>query len=405
MAYDIEDALATPVSDWLSDWDWLDPSWGTNAPEIWEDIRSQGCPMAHTERYGSAWMPVTAEAVSAIAYDTEHFSSAWVSVARPDTPRRPAPPITSDPPDHHGHRRLLLPAFSPKPIARLEGDTRDFCRSLVAALRGKETADAAVDYVQHVPVHVIARLLGVPESDADLFRDWIFRNFQLAPRDNAVKVALIEEMTAYFADLLEQRCRHPADDLATFISGAEIDGEPVSDDLKVGYMTLLILAGIDTTWSAIGSGIWHLATHEDDRKRLTALHHDDPLWSTFTEEVLRYYAPVTMARRVIEPTEVVGVRVEPGDQILVTFPAANRDPAVFDRADEFVIDRAVNRHIAFGLGIHRCLGSNLARLEMVVAFQEWMSAFPRFELDPAGEATWAAGQVRGPRKIPVLLHD
>jgi hypothetical protein len=124
----------------------------------------------------------------------------------------------------------------------------------------------------------------------------------------------------------------------------------------------------------------------------------------FTEEVLRFYAPVTMARRVVQPVEVAGVQMEPGEQVLVTFPAANRDPEVFERADEFVVDRAVNRHIAFGLGIHRCLGSNLARLEMIVAFQEWMDEFPRFELDTSGETSWASGQVRGPRKLPVLLH-
>jgi cytochrome P450 len=104
-----------------------------------------------------------------------------VSVARPDAPRRPAPPITSDPPDHHGHRRLLLPSFSPKKIAPMEGDLREFCRALIADLDGAETADAAEQYSQHIPVHGICQLLGVPESDADMFRDWIFRNFQLAP--------------------------------------------------------------------------------------------------------------------------------------------------------------------------------------------------------------------------------
>ena len=103
MAYEIDQQDLTPVTDWIHDWDWLDPTWGPNAIDIWNDVREQ-CPMATTERYGRAFMPVTMEAVSQVAHDTEHFSSVWVGVARPDAPRTLAPPITSDPPDHHGHR-------------------------------------------------------------------------------------------------------------------------------------------------------------------------------------------------------------------------------------------------------------------------------------------------------------
>ena len=394
---------AKPVEDWVNDWDWLDDSWGVNAIDIWNSVREQ-CPMAMTERYGRAFMPVTMEAVSAIANDTVNFSSEFVSVAQPDAIRRPAPPITSDPPDHHGHRRLLLPSFSPKRIAQMEDELREYTRSLIDALDGT-TADAAAQYSQHIPVHGIAQMIGVPDSDADLFRDWIYRNFQLAPRDNAVREQVTAEMQAYFADLLDKRRAAPEDDLATLVTNAEIDGEPVGRDLQLGYLLLLLLAGIDTTWSAIGSGLWHLATHPDDLARLAAVKDDpdDMLWLTFSEEVLRYYAPVTMGRKVIGDTEISGCPVRKGEQVLVTFPAANHDPAAFESPEEFQIDRAVNRHVAFGLGIHRCLGSNLARLEMKIAFQEWVRAFPTFRLDESHETTWTNGQIRGPRNIPVVL--
>ena len=119
MAYGGERVEMAAVENWLTDWDWLDDQWGENAIDIWNSVREQ-CPVATTERYGRAFMPVTMEAVAAVANDTEHFSSIWVNVGRPDAPRRPAPPITSDPPDHHGHRRLLLPAFSPVECARQE---------------------------------------------------------------------------------------------------------------------------------------------------------------------------------------------------------------------------------------------------------------------------------------------
>ncbi len=276
--------------------------------------------------------------------------------------------------------------------------------SLIAELDGATHADAAEQYSQHIPVHGICRLLGVPESDADMFRDWIFRNFQLAPRDNAVRVHLTEEMTAYNSSMLERRRAEPQDDLLTLIAHGEIDGQPIDQELQVGFVTLMILAGIDTTWSAIGSGLWHFAQHPDQRQRLVAVADDDPLWQMATEEVLRYYAPVTMGRQVIADTEVAGCPVHAGDQTLVTFPAANHDPEAFEDAHEFRIDRAINRHVAFGLGIHRCLGSNLARLELTVALQEWLRAFPDFELDPDRETTWANGQVRGPRNIPVQLN-
>ena len=403
MAYDTDAAEHPPVTDWVNDWDWLDPQWGANAIEIWNSVREQ-CPVATTERYGRAHMPVTMAAVQEIAHDTEHYSSIKVSVARPDAPRRPAPPITSDPPDHHGHRRLLLPAFSPKKIAQMEDDLRAYCRSLIAELDGHDRADAAERYSQHIPVHGICQLLGTPETDADLFRDFIFRNFQLAPRDNAVRMQLTQEMGDYAQQLMEERLDDPQDDLLTLIAHAEIDGEPVDWELKRGYVMLMILAGIDTTWSAIGSGLWHFAQHADERARLVAVPDDDMLWITAVEEVLRFYAPVTMGRQVVKDTVVSGCPVHAGDQTLVTFPAANHDPAAFEVAHEFQLDRALNRHVAFGLGIHRCLGSNLARLELTVALQEWIRAFPDYELDPDRETTWANGQVRGPRNIPVVLH-
>lgn len=403
MAYDIDATEHQPVTDWVHDWDWLDDQWGENAIEIWNSVR-EVCDVATTERYGRAFMPVTMEAIQQVAHDTDHFSSEFVSVARPDAPRRPAPPITSDPPEHHAHRRLLLPAFSPKQIAPMEDDLREFSRGLIADIGDATHADAAEQYSQHIPVHGICQMLGVPESDADLFRDWIYRNFQLAPKDNDVRIQIQQEMGEYSQQLMQQRLEQPEDDLLTFIANAEIDGEPVDWELKRGYVMLLILAGIDTTWSSIGSGLWHFAQHPDQRARLVAVDDDDLLWQTAIEEVLRYYSPVTMGRKVIRDAEVGGCPVRKGEQTLVTFPAANHDPAAFEAAHEFQIDRAKNRHVAFGLGIHRCIGSNLARLELKVAIQEWLRAFPDYALDPERPTTWANGQVRGPRNIPVVLN-
>jgi cytochrome P450 len=404
MAYGADDRLDTPpVTDWVNDWDWLDDGWGENAIDIWNSVREQ-CPVGSTERYGRAFMPVTMDAVRDIANNTDDFSSIWVNVARPDAPRAAAPPITSDPPDHHGHRRLILPAFNPKAVAGIEQELRDYCRKLIRELDGLSATDAALHYTQHIPVHGICILTGLPEEDGDLFRDWIYKTFQLAPKDNTVRLQVLTEMSQYIDGLLKDRLVNPKDDLLTTIANAQIDGVDVDWGIKIGYVRLQIVAGIDTTWSAIGSGIWHFAQHNDEVQRLIAVDNDDMLWQTANEEVLRYYAPVTMARKVINDVTVQGCPMHVGDQTLVTFPAANHDPAAFEDAHIFKLDRENNRHVAFGLGIHRCAGSNLARLEMLVAFQEWLRAFPNYSLDPTKKTTWANGQVRGPRQIPVLLN-
>jgi cytochrome P450 len=167
-----------------------------------------------------------------------------------------------------------------------------------------------------------------------------------------------------------------------------------------GTMALLLLAGIDTTWSAIGSSIWHLASHPHDRSRLV----DDPaLLPTAMEEFLRAYAPVTMARLVVADMEWNGCPMKADDWVLLPFPAANRDPEVFERADEVVIDRVHNRHAAFGLGIHRCIGSNLARMELRTALECWLQRYPDFSLADPEAVSWSGGQIRGPRLLPVRV--
>ena len=404
MAYDAADKpVAESVSNWVTDWDWLDDQWGENAIEIFNGVREQ-CPVASTERYGRSFMPVTMEAAKTIAQDTEHFSSWRVGISMPGTPRFPAPPITSDPPDHLGHRKVLLPSFSPKNIAGLEDELRRYARELIASLSELDAVDAADVYTQKIPVRGICALTGAPESDADLYLDWIYRNFQIAPKRPEERIKINEEMSAHLDALLSDRLENPRDDMLTMIANAEIDGEEIPWDLKTGYVSLLIIAGIDTTWSALGSGLWHFAQHPEAVAQLVDSPNDSLLWQTASEEVLRYYAPVSMARQVVKDVEVTGCPMRAGEQTLVNFPAANHDPEAFENPEEFQIDRLRNRHVAFGMGIHRCVGSNLARLELLVGLQEWIKAFPNYSLDPAKKTLWANGQVRGPRNIPVLLH-
>jgi cytochrome P450 len=397
--------IGGPVSDWATDFDHTADEWAADPYPIIDDLRRR-CPVAHTDRYGGAWLPTRHEDVAAVAYDTDRFTSRSIVMGnfRPPPEIAPiggAPPISSDPPFHHGARRLLLPAFAPQVIARLEPGARAYCDELVDALDGRDVVDAAAEYAQHIPVRVIADMLGFPQEDADLFRGFVHDVLEGVNDPVESRFANMQGLFGYLTEQINDHVANPRDDLTTFLIDAELDGRKLDASHVIGTLVLLLLAGIDTTWSAIGASLWHLAKTPSDRERLVA---DPELVPTAMEELLRAYAPVTMARLVKEDMDWNGCPMKADDWILLSFPAANRDPEVFEDADRVVIDREVNRHAAFGLGIHRCLGSHLARLELRVALEAWLARFPRFSLaDPAG-VTWSPGQVRGPRRLPIAIE-
>jgi cytochrome P450 len=389
------------VIDWVHDFDHTDPRWTENPFPIWDELRAKN-PVVHTERFLGCYLPTTYEAVKQISYDTEHFSSRRVVVrnARPEPPY-PSPPITSDPPEHKPAKQLLLPPFTPDAMKKLEPRVRAICNELIDEFIAEGKCDAAARYSKHIPVRAIAHMLGIPEKDGELFIKWIHEILELGIKDDRILMQAVQEMSGYFAEQIERRKKHPTEDLiSTLMNARDKNGQPLSDAHVLGTLRLLLIAGIDTTWSAIGASLWHLAKTPADRERLIA---EPELLPTAIEEFLRAYSPVTMAREVMKETEISGCPVKPGNMVLLSFPAANRDPAVFPDADKVVIDRKENRHAAFGLGIHRCVGSNLARMEMTVAIEEWLKRIPDFRLDPAGKVTWSEGTVRGPRQLPMLF--
>jgi cytochrome P450 len=389
-----------PVTDWVHDFDHTDPRWTENPYPIWDELRAT-TPVVHTERFLGCYMPTTFAAVKQVTYDTEHFSSRRVVVRdiRPET--IPAPPITSDPPEHKPAKQLLLPSFTPDAIKKLEPRVRAICNELIDGFIKDGKCDAAAQYSRFIPVRTTAHMLGIPETDGDRFIKWIHEILELGIKDQAILSKAVQEMIGYFAGHIERRKKEPTDDLITTLMNARNkDGQPLSDLHVQGTLRLLLIAGIDTTWSAIGASLWHLAKNPADRDRLV---EKPELLPTAIEEFLRAYAPVTMAREVMKETEIGGCPIKPGNMVLLSFPAANRDPAMFPDADKVVIDRKQNPHAAFGLGIHRCIGSNLARMNMTVAIGEWLKRIPDFRLDPAGKTTWSEGTVRGPRQLPILF--
>jgi cytochrome P450 len=396
--------ITGPVSDWTSDFSHLEPEWAANPYRIQDDLR-QRCPIAHTDRFGGGWLPTRYEDVAAVAYDTERFSSRSIIMGNFRPPREVAPiggspPISSDPPFHHDARKLLLPAFTKTAVARQEPATRAFCHSLIDTFRDSEVVDAAHDYAQHIPMRVIADMLGFPPEDGPQFREFVENTLEGVNLPPDERIARMTKLFDYLLAQVHDHLDNPREDLTTYLINAELYGRKLEADHVAGTMALLLIAGIDTTWSAIGASLWHLAGNPEDRRRLVT---DSGLLPTAMEEFLRAYAPVTMARLVKEDMHWHGADMKADDWILLSFPAANRDPAQFEQASEVVIDREINRHAAFGLGIHRCVGSHLARIELRVALEVWLERIPEFSLADPAAVTWSAGQIRGPRSLPLRI--
>lgn len=401
-------------SDVERDFDIFSDEYIADPSVVWDELRAE-CPVAHSDRNGGGWLPTTWDDIAAVAYDTDNFSSRDSSVAQ--TPEGAsfisAPPITSDPPFHADARRMLLPFFAPPAVEDLVEVTRSIARERLDAIAadtgadrgGAGVVDAADAFSRYIPVRVIARILGLPESDEPMFTRWAVAVLQATPEEHDHRAVATREVLRYFGDLVDARREERADDLPSKLIDMRLpNGDPLTNRHITGVGFLLLLAGIDTTWSSISASLLHLATHPDDRELLLA---EPQLLDSAIEEFLRAYAPVTMARiSATDDAQIDGCPVPMGDKVYLPFGAGNRDPAKFDRPNEVIIDRAENRHFAFGIGIHRCIGSNLARMELKVALEEWLARFPNFEL--ASElgpnvAEWGGYQIRGPRNLLIRV--
>ncbi len=373
---------------------------------LWDEMREGGCPVAHSDLWGGSWMPAEYEDIRQIARDPERFSSRAVEVGGP-IPRQGGglfmPPLTSDPPEHRGHRRLLLPYFTSRKIAELEPFVREEARILSEGFAERGEGDAVEDFAQHLTIAVLARLLDVPRDNEDRFTDWMIRLVRIGPQDQRVRGEAVREIFDYFKVLLAERRENPGDDLVSYIATkTEMDGQPLSEKHRLGSCLLILIAGADTTWSAIGASLWHLAKYPEDRKRLVA---EPDLMPSAVEEMLRVYAPVTVARIAKEDVELHGRCIHTGERLVLPFAAANRDPNVFEDPNNVKIDRGKNRHITFGWGAHRCLGAGLAKLELRVSLEEWLRVVPDFHLTDPKNITWSGGQVRGPERVGLKVGE
>ncbi|MWA02920.1 cytochrome P450 [Actinomadura sp. LD22] len=379
-------------------YDLFSPEFSKDPHRTYEAVRASACPVAHSDRLGGSWMPVRFDDIRSVARNPEDYSSRTSEITGP-TVAEPGgglliPPITSDPPEHKAHRDLLMPWFTPKAVAARGPFVRAKAESLAAALAERGEGDLVADFAQNLTVATLARILGVPIDLQPTFIDWTVRMFRLGPLDTDLRARTVHEILGFFDGLLAERARDPRDDLLSHIATAE--GDHLTHKHRLGSAFVILLAGADTTWSAIGAGLWHLGHHPADRDALAA---DRSLMDTAVEEILRYYAPVTVTRTATRDLTLCGRGVRAGDRVIAPFAAANRDPGVFEDADTLRLGRRRNRHLAFGTGAHRCIGSSLARLELKTALGAWLDAMPRFEVPDPGSVRWTSGAVRGPEAV------
>ncbi len=340
------------------------------------------------------WIFTRHDAVKDIYKTPELFSSESF------TPWDPEPiyrfvPTQIDAPDHIKYRRILNPWFSPRAMEAAEDDLRALCRSLVEEVASKGATDFVSEFALRYPTEGFLQVIGIPPKDADLFVTWVedfFAGFGGDPAGLARMTNALQGIQAYWAAALDER-RGEAEprpgDLASHLLHSTFDDRPLTDTEMLDMLTVLVLAGLDTTRAELGYMFRHLAEHPEQRRRLI---EEPELIPLAVEEVLRFYTIIFGdGRKVTRDVEFHGVELKQGEMVYGLVSAANRDPDHWERGEEFVIDRQRNNHMGFANGPHRCLGMHLARREMKIAVEEWLRLIPDFEIATEEQLTERGG--------------
>ena len=364
-------------------------------------------PLLH-EPQADMWVLLDYDSVKRALHDHESFSSI---VATP-TVRTPDWLLFSDPPRHTKLRNIILRAFTPRSIASLEPRVRQLSGELLAPAVGRGALDVVTEYASLLPTMVIAEMIGIPVEDRERFLRWgdvimklshTLRGGEASARAMEENVAVRQEMRAYLEAILEARRRAPEDDLLTRLLEAEVDGERLDLEELLGFFQLLLAAGTETTTHLIDNALLCLLEHPDQRARLEA---DLALLPSAIEEVLRFRSPAqAMFRSTRRDVELHGQVIPAGRLVLTLIGSANRDARHFHEPERFDITRAPNPHLAFGHGIHFCLGAALSRLEARVALTDLLTKLRNFRL--ASDTPWRPREglhVHGPTHLPLRFE-
>jgi cytochrome P450 len=332
----------------------------------------------------------------------EAFSSDMDAIALGNV--RPLIPLQIDPPDHLKYRKLLDPLFAPREVAALETEVRRLTNELVDAFVADGEVEFNTAFAVPLPCTVFLALLGLPQDDLPLFlriKDDIIRPPGLAgPEADVVRNRTAQEIYAYFEPVIEARRKEPRDDLITRFVDAEVDGHKLTNEDIQDICFLFLIAGLDTVTATLTCSVAYLAQHPEHRAELVA---DPSVIPGAIEELLRWETPVPGVARVLaHDTEIGGEQLQAGTRVTVLIGSANTDEAEFPDPETVDFHRESNRHLSFGGGIHRCLGSHLARLELRVALEELHRRIPDYALRPDTELVYADG-LRTVEYLPLVF--
>jgi cytochrome P450 len=397
----------------IANFHFWNPEHQQDANPMFDKMRAR-CPIAWSERYGGFWLFSTYEDVFRAYQEPTTFSSYPNSIPADGLGNaRRVIPLETDPPEHTAYREILAPLFTVHRIRPLEARIQLHATELVSAIRAKPECEYVTEFAKVLPTRVFLDMMGWPMSDAPMFLDWSEKLMRYIPGADADETRRQKEETGaalygYFAAELEKRADAgpptPGDkaDFIDWLRGATFAGERPLTPLEIlDCIFIVLLAGLDTTQGMLGLSIEYLADHPDYRKDL--IEHPD-LIDSAVEELLRWFAPVLPGRRLTKDVEMRGVTLRVGDRVMLGMGSACRDEEEFPRAGQVDFRRRPNRHIAFGAGAHRCLGSHLARLQLRISITEWLKQIPEFRVKESGAVTKHLCAVRGIDELPLVIE-
>lgn len=387
----------------------FDPGLLENPHERLRQILAEAPPVFWTPRNGGRWIAMGYQETFDAARDPEHFSStympkeqmqAMMAMMPKDMPRIPqATPITMDPPEHGKYRGPLQKTFSPKAaMARIE-EIRQLCNELIDKVIDQGHCDFIPAIAEPLPVTVFLRMMGLSESRLAEFRDLVHEFLAQTLTDQVMGAANMSRKVAdaMMGEIMARK-DDPKDDIISLLWQTEIDGQPMTIELMEDYAVLLFVAGLDTVINGMGFAIRHLAMNPDLQDKLRA---NPELIQDAVEEMLRRYSFTMPMRRVAKDVEFGGWTMKPGEWLVLFYPGADLDSREFKSPEEYNLERENKVHLAFGAGAHRCLGAHLARVELQVLYQQVLSRFPTFRLDPDKPVQFHSGNIIAFDSLPI----
>ncbi|USC16482.1 cytochrome P450 [Rhodococcus sp. 11-3] len=399
----ITDEMSTPVVDF----DIYDPSLTDPVDTVQEKVAELAAkgPVVYSTAHGGHWIVTRYRELHEVLRDPETFSSYPNNLVNAGDGK--FLPLELDPPEHTGYRVALQPLFSPNRMKALSEQIRGVVNELIDSFAGKGEAEFIADFAHELPTRVFLALMDWPLEDAPILTeatDTALMGKPGASEDESAKARAeaAQQMFAYFQKIVDERRANPGEDVTSALIRTEVDLEDgkrlLTDEELTRMFFLLLIAGLHTVQGSLAWAVIHLVNNPRQR---AALIEDDSLIPNAVEEVLRIEAAVSMGRRATRDVELGGAKIKAGDQLLLVLCSANRDGSEFEDPDEFVIDRSPNRHLTFGAGPHRCLGSHLARIELSIALEELHRRIPDYELVESDPPILHATQVRGCLRLPI----